>query len=182
MNTNEMATIIEAILFVANGAASLDNLRKALDAEPSAIEDALALLAETRANGGVRLQRKGGDVQMVTSPEAAPYIEKFLGIQVSARLSTAALETLSIIAYREPVTRAQIEAIRGVNSDGVLGTLLTRGLISETGRLETVGRPILYATTFQFLQQFGLKSTGDLPPLEEDEARAQTVEASGSGA
>ena len=79
-----------------------------------------------------------------------------MGIEVSGRLSPAALETLAIIAYREPITRAQIEAVRGVNSDGVLGTLLSRGLIAETGRLETVGHPIQYATTFQFLQQFGL--------------------------
>lgn len=181
MNTGELANLIEAILFVANGAVSLDNLRKTLDVETEAIQEALQMLAAQRANSGVRLQRKGNEVQMVTAPEAAPYVEKFLGIQVSGRLSPAALETLAIIAYREPITRAQIEAIRGVNSDGVLGTLLARGLITESGRLDTVGHPILYSTTFQFLQQFGLHSTQELPPIEEKPADEQAVEATDTG-
>ena len=167
MNTNELAAMIEAILFVANGPVSVENLRKTLEVEPETIQDALSALAEERAHSGVRLQRKSGEVQMVTAPEAAPLVEKFLGIQLSGRLSPAALETLAIIAYREPITRIQIEAIRGVNSDGVLGTLLARGLIAEAGRLETVGHPILYTTTFQFLQQFGLKSVDELPAFEE---------------
>lgn len=182
MNTAELASTIEAILFVANGAVSLENLRKTLEVEPEAIQQALTALAEIRAESGVRLQRKGSDVQMVTAPAAAPYIEKFLGIQVSGRLSPAALETLAIVAYREPITRAQVEAIRGVNSDGVLGTLLARGLISEAARLETVGHPIQYATTFQFLQQFGLKSVDELPPIEENTADAQAVEATNTNA
>jgi segregation and condensation protein B len=177
-----LPNIIEAILFVANGAVTLDALRKTLDAEPEAIQQALAVLAERRADSGVRLQRKGSEVQLATTPEAAPFIEKFLGISVSGRLSTAALETLAIIAYREPITRVQIEAIRGVNSDGVIGTLLARGMIAETGRLETVGHPIQYSTTFQFLQQFGLKSTDDLPPLEEKTTDAQAVEVAGDAA
>jgi len=182
MNRHELANLIEAILFVANGAVSLDNLRKTLDVESEAIHDALRFLAEQRAASGVRLQRKGNEVQMVTAPEAAPYIEKYLGIQVSGRLSPAALETLAIIAYREPITRAQIEAIRGVNSDGVLGTLLARGLIAESGRLDTVGHPILYSTTFQFLQQFGLHSTDELPPIEEKTTDGQAVETGDAGA
>jgi segregation and condensation protein B len=178
MNTTEAAQLIEAILFVANGAVSLDNLRKTLEIEPDALQEALSALANVRAAGGVRLQRKGSDVQMVTAPDAAPYIEKYLGIQVSGRLSAAAMETLAIVAYREPITRAQVEAIRGVNSDGVLGTLLARGLIAEAGRLETVGHPIQYATTFQFLQQFGLKSMAELPPIEENKPDAEAVESS----
>jgi segregation and condensation protein B len=174
--------MIEAILFVANGAVSVDSLRKTLEADTESIEKALAALAAKHGSGGVHIQRRAGEVQLVTAPDAAPYIERFLGIEVSARLSAAALETLAIIAYREPITRAQIEAVRGVNSDGVLGTLLSRGLITETGRLETVGHPILYATTFQFLQQFGLQSTRDLPPFEENTGDAQAVEGSDAGA
>ncbi len=175
MNADERAAVIEAILFVANGAVSIDTLSKALETDTPSVEQALTLLAEQRQNSGVRLQRKGREAQMVTAPEAAPYVEKYLGVQVSSRLSPAALETLAIIAYREPITRVQIEAIRGVNSDGVIGTLLSRGLIAEAGRLETVGRPILYATTFQFLQQFGLKSVADLPPLEENKPDADAM-------
>lgn len=167
MDTTELAALIEAILFVANGAVTTDALSKALESDAEAIEQALTLLAQQRAHSGVRLQRKGREAQMVTAPDAAAHVEKFLGVQVTTRLSPAALETLAIIAYREPITRVQIEAVRGVNSDGVIGTLLSRGLIAEAGRLETVGRPIQYATTFQFLQQFGLKSVAELPPLEE---------------
>lgn len=166
METTEAAAMIEAILFVANGAVPAESLRKTLELDAEGLNDALGLLAERRAGGGVRLQRKGSEVQLVTDPAAAPYVERFLGIQVSGRLSPAALETMAIVAYREPITRAQIEAIRGVNSDGVLGTLLARGLIAEAGRLETVGHPIQYATTFQFLQQFGLSSVHELPPID----------------
>ncbi len=179
---NELSNLIEAILFVANGAVSDENLRKALDADPEQIQEALALLAARHDGGGLRVQRRGHDIQMVTAPEAAPYIEKYLGIQISGRLSTAAMETLAIIAYREPITRARIEAVRGVNSDGVIGTLLARGLIEEAGRLETVGHPILYKTTFQFLQQFGLRSSADLPPLEDAATDAPPVETAASGA
>ncbi len=89
-----------------------------------------------------------------------------MGLEKSGRLSEAALETLSIIAYRQPCTRAQVEAVRGVNSDSVIANLLTKGLVEEVGRMETVGHPFLYGTTFAFLQHFGLKSLDDLPPLE----------------
>ena len=128
---------------------------------------ALAELKQEYTQRGMRVQRLRDKVQLVTAPDAALAIEKFLGIDGSGHLSAAALETLAIIAYRQPVTRPAIEAVRGVNCDGVIQTLLSRGLIQETGRQETVGRPILYATTFEFLQNFGLRDTDDLPPLEE---------------
>jgi len=92
-------------------------------------------------------------------------VEHLLNLEVNLRLSQASLEALSIVAYAQPVTRPQIEAIRGVNSDSVLRTLMSAGLIEEVGRAESVGRPILYGTTFEFLQQFGLKEVDDLPPL-----------------
>jgi segregation and condensation protein B len=98
----------------------------------------------------------------VSAPEAAAVIRRFLGLQSTARLSIA-LEVLAIIAYRQPVTRAQVEAIRGVDSSSIIRSLLTRELIVEAGRLESVGRPILYATSATFLQQFGLSSLQDLP-------------------
>ena len=139
-----------------------------LEVPTEQIESALSALREEYASRGVRLQRKGNRVQMVTAPEAAELVRRFLGLELNSKLSAAAMETLAIVAYRQPVTRAQIEAIRGVNSDGVLRTLMNRGLVEEQGRLEQVGRPILFGTTFDFLQQFGLLSLEQLPPLTED--------------
>ena len=142
-------------------------LAKALEVDAEKIETALAELKQEYTQRGMRVQRLRDKVQLVTAPDAALAIEKFLGIDGSGHLSAAALETLAIIAYRQPVTRPAIEAVRGVNCDGVIQTLLSRGLIQEMGRQETAGRPILYATTFEFLQNFGLRDTDDLPPLEE---------------
>ena len=108
-------------------------------------------------------------MQMVTAPESADHVRRFLGLELSGKLSAAALETLAIIAYRQPATRAQIESIRGVNSDSVLRTLLNYGLIEEVGRLDQAGRPILYGTTFEFLQEFGLSDLHQLPVLSAGE-------------
>jgi segregation and condensation protein B len=96
----------------------------------------------------------------------APVVEKFLGLEATARLSRAALETLAIVAYRQPITRPGIDAVRGVSSDGVIKSLLTKGLIQEVGRAEGPGRPILYGVTADFLQHFGLSRLEDLPPYE----------------
>ena len=162
-----LKTLVESLLFVAEGPVQVTALAKALDVDAEKIEAALAELKQDYTQRGMRVQRLRDKVQLVTAPDAAPAIEKFLGIDSSGHLSAAALETLAIIAYRQPVTRPAIEAVRGVNCDGVIQTLLSRGLIQETGRQETAGRPILYATTFEFLQNFGLRDTDDLPPLEE---------------
>ena len=145
----------------------LDRLAEVLQANQERVESALQALAKDYAYRGLRLQHKGGRVQMVSAPEAADHVRRFLDLDPSSRLSAAAMETLAIIAYRQPVTRAQVEYVRGVNSDSVLRTLINRGLIEERGRLEQVGRPIVYGTTFEFLQQFGLASTDQLPPLED---------------
>jgi segregation and condensation protein B len=104
---------------------------------------------------------------MVSAPEATEVVRRFLGLELDGRLSPAALEALAIIAYRQPVTRAQVETVRGVNSDSVLRTLINRGLIEDLGRLDQAGRPIIYGTSFEFLQQFGLTSLEQLPALEE---------------
>lgn len=104
---------------------------------------------------------------MVTAPEAADYVRRFLGLELTGKLSPAALETLAVVAYRQPATRADIEAVRGVNSDSVLRTLINRGMIEEQGRLDKAGRPIVYGTTFEFLQHFGLAALEQLPPLGE---------------
>ena len=160
--------ILEALIFVSDGPVSIDDLGRTVDKDASAIEEALTRLTASCEGRGIRLQRTRDRVQLVSAPEAAAFIQKLLGLELSARLSLAGLETLAIIAYRQPVTRPQIETIRGVNSDGVIHNLSSRGLIEEVGRLETVGHPIQYGTTFDFLQYFGLRSIDDLPPLPPD--------------
>ena len=159
---------LESLVFVADEPATVEALAKALEQDVDTIARALDALAADYETRGIRLERTRDRVQFVTAPEAAPYIQEFLGLDSTARLSAAALETLAIIAYRQPITRPQIEGIRGVNSDGVIHNLLARGLVEEVGRGETVGHPILYGITFEFLQYFGLSSVNDLPPLPED--------------
>jgi segregation and condensation protein B len=155
--------LIEALLFVASEPVSPRDLAEAL--ERTEVE-----VAEV-----IRLQFLHGQVQLASAPEAAPYIERFLGLHYSGRLSGAALETLAIIAYRQPVTRPAIEMMRGVDSSGVLRTLVNLGLIEGRGRAPGLGRPRLYGTTFDFLRHFGLRSLEDLPPMDlpepEQEAR-----------
>ena len=102
----------------------------------------------------------------MTAPETAPAVEAFLGIEAAQKLTRAAIEVLTIVAYKQPITRPGIEAIRGVNSDSVVRSLQSRGLIEEAGRADTPGRPLLYATTAEFLRYFGLSSIEDLPPYE----------------
>lgn len=158
---------VESLLFVADEPVLLERLASVLQATPEQLEETLRALSHEYADRGLRLQRKGKRVQMVTAPEAAEVVRNFLGLELSGKPSPAALEALAIVAYRQPITRVQIEAIRGVNSDSVLRTLINRGLIEEQGRLEQAGRPIIYGTTFDFLQQFGLSSLDQLPPLQE---------------
>ncbi len=165
MDQQIATNIVESLLFVANGPVPMEQIQKTLDVPAAEIEAALLALDRTYTGRGLRIQRKGTDIQLTTAPESAPYVERFLGLQLSSKLSGAALEALAVVAYRQPVTRAQVEAVRGVNSDGVLNTLLARGLVSEVGRLEAAGRPILYGTTFEFLQYFGLKDLRQLPPV-----------------
>ncbi len=166
----DLAARLEALLFVAPGAVTAVQLAAALDIPTPEVEKALEKLAqEYTDNGqqrGLRLQVHRGRVQLTTAAETAPWIERFLGLESPSRLSRAGLETLAIIAYRQPVIRPQVDAIRGVNSDGVLKSLLSKGLIMEVGRAEAVGRPILYCTTPEFLQYFGFNSLDNLPPLE----------------
>lgn len=157
--------LVEAVLFVAGEPVPIAQLARTLDVPPDAVEAALDELA-AQPGRGVCVQRLADRVQLVSVPGAAAVIERFLGVQASARLSAAALETLAIIAYRQPITRAQIDAIRGVDSGGVVRALLTRELIAEAGRLETVGRPILYAVTDLFMRQFGLTDLAELPPID----------------
>ncbi len=164
--------LLESLLFVASEPVQVSRLAQLLAVSQEAVEIALADLgvAYKTMQRGVRLQSKGDRVQLTSTPEAAPYIERFLGLDLNTRLSPAAMESLAVIAYRQPVTRADIEEVRGVNCDGVLRTLLARELVEPIGRLEQPGRPVLYGTTVRFLQHMGLESLSDLPPLPEGAA------------
>jgi segregation and condensation protein B len=166
----DVAALLESILLVASGPISLHRLARTLDTTPAVVRGLLQDIHSDYAQRGLRLQWSGSDVQLTTAPEAADVVERFLGLETSSRLSQAALEVLAIVAYMQPTTRPEIDDIRGVNSDGALRTLLSKGLLEEVGRRETPGRPILYGTTPEFLQYFGLATLGELPPLaREDE-------------
>ena len=156
---------VEALLFVAPGSVTLKQLAESLEITPRRVEIILQKLEESYAQRGIRLQHHRGQVKLTTAPETASQVERFLRLEATSRLSRAALETLAMIAYQQPVTRPQIDDVRGVNSDGVIRTLLSKGLIDEAGRAEGPGRPVLYTTTSDFLQHFGLTSLNDLPPL-----------------
>jgi len=159
------AALVESLLFVAQGPVGIADLVRALDLPRPAVLRAIDALAEGLEGRGLRVQRGDGTVRLVTAPESAPAVQRFLGLELSAPLTRAALETLSIIAYRQPLTRPEVDALRGVSSDGVLRTLLARGLVEPVGRRETVGHPFEYGTTFAFLDYFGLGSLDELPPL-----------------
>jgi segregation and condensation protein B len=159
---------VESVLFVAEEPVSTHRLAQALESTPERVERALEALAAHYERRGVRLQYCDGGVQLTTAPEAAPYVERFLGLESRVHVSQAALEALAIVAYRQPITRPDVEAIRGVGSDSVLRTLLNAGLVDRVGRADAVGRPFLYGTTPEFLQHFGLQSLEELPDLPED--------------
>jgi segregation and condensation protein B len=175
----KIEALVESLLFVADQPVEVGDLATALGVGADEIDNALHILETQCRTRGIRVQRRHDRVQLVSAPEAGPTIELFLGLERSGRLSVAALETLSIVAYRQPVTRMQVEAIRGVRSDGVLRSLVRRELIEPLGRAETVGRPILFGTTFEFLQQFGLQALGDLPAWDELSDSLQEREADG---
>lgn len=161
---------IEALLFVSSGMVSKYQLGKTLELSDGDVENCLNEL-ETHfksAGHGLRLMRIKNKVQLMTDPMISKTIESFLELETTNTLSQAALETLAIIAYKQPVTRPEVDVIRGVNSDGVMRTLLSKGLIEELGRAETPGRPIYYGTSPEFLQYFGLETLESLPFVDFD--------------
>jgi segregation and condensation protein B len=160
-----LAARIEAMLFVSAEPVPIQQLSQALDVTASVVERGLKELEDSLQARGLRLQRNAGRAQLTTAPQLAGLVETFLGLEAVTHLSRAALETLAIIAYQQPVTRPQVDAIRGVNSDAMMKSLLSKGLILESGRTDGPGRPILYSTTPEFLQHFGLNSLMELPPL-----------------
>jgi segregation and condensation protein B len=163
---------VEALIFASPEPVTLKELTKILDNEPSEhVKEALAELTEGwNSGGGLQLVEVAGGYQIVTRPELSEWVRRLFHEHSSQRLSVQALETLAVVAYRQPVTGPEITEIRGVNTSGVLGTLLERRLVKVVGRKPVVGRPFLYATTREFLDRFGLNDLEDLPNVE---ARAE---------
>lgn len=160
-----LAAQVEALLFVSSSPVSPKQVADAIGISQRKAQKGLDDLKKLLRDRGIRLQLNRGRYQLTTAPEISHFVEEFLKLDATTRLTSAALETLAIIAYQQPVTRPLIDSIRGVNSDSVIRNLLSKGLIEEAGRSEGPGRPILYTTSPEFLQHFGLGSIADLPTL-----------------
>ena len=158
--------ILEAILFVSSNSILLSDIAKIIDLSTANLTDLIKEMnKEYAVSHGIRIMIHKNRVQLTTAPELSEKIEEFLGLEITTTLSRAALEALAIIAYKQPITRPQIDEIRGVNSDGVVRTLLSKGLIEELGRADSIGKPILYGTTEDFMHYFGLESIIELPEI-----------------
>ena len=182
-------TQLEALLFVAERPLRRSEIAQLAGVDRETVDACIGDLHVTLAQRGIRLVESGEHVELATAPEAGRLIARYVGAD-APRLSSASLETLAIVAYRQPCTRATIDRIRGVDSDYTLRTLLHRRLIAELGRSEAPGRPILFGTGFDFLERFGLTSVDQLPPLEPEiaerlfsttAAEAQSAEPGGLG-
>lgn len=164
----EALAVVEALLFASETPLELERIQEVLEGDR---EEALAVVGALQAQyaapgRGLAIVEVAGGYRMCTRPELAPWLLKLRRAQVRARLSRAALETLAIVAYRQPIARPEIEQLRGVNAEGVLAHLLERRLVRVVGRKETPGRPLLYGTTREFLLHFGLRDLAELPPFE----------------
>ena len=168
LELKERVGIVEAILFVTGDAVEKSEIRRALDISDAELEETLDALESGYDfdRRGLRLLRFGAHVQLATRPDYAPYVEKLLQPVQKQSLSQAVMETLAVIAYRQPVTKGEIEQVRGVKCDYSVQSLLTKGLIAEVGRKETLGRPILYGTTDAFLRHFCISSVSELPEID----------------
>jgi segregation and condensation protein B len=175
MDYSTLKSVLEGLLFVSGEEGlSVKAMAEVVEMDPDVVSDVLQDLRQDliRDGRGIRISETAGGFRLTSVPEHAPYLEKLAASPVRSQLSQAALETLSIIAYRQPITRIEIEEIRGVKADRAIQTLLARDLIEEVGRAEALGRPILYGTTKTFLDCFGLSSLEQLPDpnaLDEDE-------------
>lgn len=168
--SDQLVAIVEALVFASPEPLAPKQLFKLLDTEPK--EDVQAALKELEARydargGGLQVVQVAGGYQVVTRPELHDWVRRMFHERTTQKLSVQALETLAVIAYKQPVTAAEITEIRGVNTSGVIGTLLERGLAKISGRKQVVGRPFLYSTTREFLDRFGLRDLSDLPKVED---------------
>jgi segregation and condensation protein B len=165
IETGGLQRALEALLFVASESLSIDALVKLTGASHVAVAETLQGLAQEYAERGIVLREVAGGYRFATSPAAREAVEAYL-LPAKTNLSPAAMETLAIVAYLQPVTKAEIEAVRGVNVDSVVGTLLDKRFVAESGRRDTAGRPMEYKTTAEFLESFGLRSLAELPPVD----------------
>jgi segregation and condensation protein B len=167
--SDSLKAVIEALIFASPDPLTVKQLAKLLDGEPKeAVQEAIAALKKDyERQGGLQMVEIAGGYRIVTRPELHEWVRKLFHEQTKQKLSVAALETLAVIAYKQPITAPEIADIRGVNTAGVLGTLIERRLVKIVGRKPVVGRPFLYATTRQFLDRFGLKDLDDLPKVED---------------
>lgn len=178
LNEEELEIIkkIEVLLFVAPNLTGITQLASFLKIHEEKLITFISVLSKHYLEAhGIRIQVLKNQVQLTTAPEYAQLIEAFLGLETTTRLTQAALEALAIIAYKQPTTRPEIDSIRGVNSDGVIKSLLSKGLIEELGRSDAVGRPIFYGVTAEFLQHFGLSSLEELPKVNFQELENKTI-------
>jgi segregation and condensation protein B len=168
-DNKELINIIESILFVAEKPVSIAEISKISGTVTFEVQKALLALTEDYKKRGLRIIRKGNYFQLITAPEVGEYIARYLNQELKKELGQAALEALAIITYKQPITRLEVEKIRGVNCDAILRTLQIKGLIQEVDRKDAPGRPILYGTTFEFLQYLGVESLEELPSLSEED-------------
>ncbi len=166
-DNEKIKSFIESILLVAEKPVSIKELSSSIGQMNSEIQKALTELINEYKNKGIKIIKKGEYFSLVTDPENSEIVGKFLNEELRHDLSDAAIETLSVITYKQPVTRVEIEDIRGVQSDQLLRNLMIRGLITEVGRKETPGRPILYGTTMEFMQYFGFSNESQIPEFKE---------------
>ncbi|TAL22037.1 MAG: SMC-Scp complex subunit ScpB [Nitrospirae bacterium] len=171
MEDKDKKNLLEAILFLSGESVALSALKDVTETPENELKKLMdELMSEYREkNSGILISEIANGYQMITNPEYAPWLKKFRAKSASSKLSASALETLAIIAYKQPLIKAEIEQLRSVNSDGVVKTLLDRKLIKIMGRKEAPGRPLLYGTTKEFLQYFGLKDLTELPTLRDIE-------------
>ena len=177
MNNRELVCALEAVLYASGDPMNIERLSEVFDIKPEQVEKAAESLKERflDSGSGLELIRLDNSYQIVTKTDYADYIKKAFDLKRRVPLSPAAFEVLSVIAYNQPVTRAFVEQVRGVDCSGVITTLLEKELIEERGRLELPGRPLLYGTTKNFLRCFGLSDLSDLPPLPKDQDAVNDV-------
>ncbi len=173
MNDNEIKSAIEAILFASGSPVLIERIEKALEVETQILQKNISSLIEEykKDDKGISIIRLDDSLQMCSKKEYATYIRTVMDMKKNTPLSPAAMEVLAVIAYNQPVTKAFIEQVRGVDCSGVVGSLVTKGLIEEKGRLELPGRPLLYGTTDNFLRSFQIESLEDLPSIPEPEKK-----------
>ena len=171
MEVENISAAIEAILFASGSSVETERIAQALEISEFQVKEHISALIDdyTRAERGITIIKLGNSCQMVSCKEYAPQIRKVMDLRRNTPLSQAALEVLAVVAYNQPVTKAFIEQVRGVDCSGVLGSLSAKGLVEEKGRLELPGRPLLYGTTENFLRCFNLSSLDELPPLPEND-------------